>query len=139
MAKHLLRCAVLYALFGIGMGVVMGASGDFTNKGVHVHLNLVGWVSMALMAMAYQVFPAMARSVLAKVQFWLHNLGLPVMAWGIYALMHRLPLGEQLTGAGSMVVALAFLSFAVNVWLHAGQQAVVAEGVSRQPANLAAA
>lgn len=126
MAKTLLRCAVLYALLGIGLGIVMAASGDFTNKGVHVHLNLVGWVSMAVMALAYQTFPGLVRSRLATAQFWLHNLGLPVMAFGIYAVMRRLPMAEPIVGTGSIVVALAFVSFAINVWLHAGGDGEVA-------------
>lgn len=122
MAKNLLRCAVLYALFGISLGIVMAASHDFANKGLHVHINLVGWVSMAVMAMAYHAFPAMDGSVLAKVQFWLHNLGLPLMAYGIYAIMHGLPMAEPIVGSGSLIVALAFVAFAANVWLNAGRE-----------------
>ncbi|MGC4059506.1 MAG: hypothetical protein QM749_01075 [Aquabacterium sp.] len=120
MAKTLLRCAVLYALLAIGLGMAMAASGDFGNRSVHVHLNLVGWVSMAVMALAYRAFPGMSGSPLAKAQFWLHNLGLPVMAFGIYAVMHHLPMAEPIVGGGSMVVALAFVCFALNVWRNAG-------------------
>ncbi|HET8869544.1 MAG TPA: hypothetical protein VFM48_03795 [Aquabacterium sp.] len=119
MAKALLRCAVLYALIGILMGVVMAASGDFQNKGIHVHLNLVGWVSMGLMALAYKIFPDMADSIWAKVQFVAHNLGLPLMGAGIYAIVHRLPMAEPVVGTGSMIVAVAFVAFAINVWRNA--------------------
>jgi hypothetical protein len=121
MAKHLLRCAVLYALLGIGFGIVMAAQHDFTNKSVHVHVNLLGWVSMALMGVVYQVFPSMAGSVLAKVHFWLHNLGLPVMIVGIYAVMHQWSMAEPIVGSGSLTVALGFVAFAANVWLNAGR------------------
>ncbi len=127
MAKWLLRCAVLYALLGISIGIGMAASGDFLNKGVHVHINLVGWVSMALMAMAYHAFPAMAQSRLAVAQFWLHNLGLPVMAFGIYAMLHRLPGAQPVVAGGSMTVALAFVAFAINVWRHAGSSESVTQ------------
>ncbi|MBI2733338.1 MAG: cytochrome-c oxidase [Aquabacterium sp.] len=139
MAKNLMRCAVLYALLGIGMGIVMAASGDFTNKGVHVHINLVGWVSMGIMAMAYEVFPSMAGSVLARLQFWLHNLGLPLMAGGIYAVMHHLPMAEPIVGSGSVIVALAFVAFAINVWRHAGRTTVVTAARHQQAVELAAA
>lgn len=37
-----LRLAVLFALTGMGLGVFMGATHDFTYVGVHVHINLVG-------------------------------------------------------------------------------------------------
>ncbi|MFT3858077.1 MAG: hypothetical protein QM742_11475 [Aquabacterium sp.] len=123
MAKSMIRVAVLYALLGIGMGVVMGASHDFTSKGVHVHVNLLGWVSMALMGVIYQVFPAMARSALARWHFWLHNLSLPVMMAGLYFLLHGRPDAEPLVGIGSVGVALGFVCFACNAWLHAGNEA----------------
>ena len=121
MTRPLIRIALLYALLGIAMGIAMAAQKDFTNKGVHVHINLVGWVSMALMGVIYHVFPAMARSPLAKVHFWLHNIGLPLMAGGLYGLMHRWPAAEPVVGSGSILVALAFAVFAFNAWLNAGE------------------
>jgi hypothetical protein len=120
MGKTLLRCAVLYALLGIGLGIAMGVQQDFTNKGVHVHINLLGWVSMALIGVIYQVFPALATSVLARVHCWLHNVGLPVMALGIYAIAHDWSMASPLIGVGSLLVALAFAAFALNVWRNVG-------------------
>ena len=115
LANRFLRLAVLYALFGIGLGVYMGATGQFLNRGIHVHANLVGWVSLALMGMSYQLFPQLAAHWLARLHFWLHNLGLPLMLLGLYGLFHGQPWGEPLTGVGLLVVALAFLSFGLNV------------------------
>lgn len=117
--EKLLRCAVLYALLGIGMGLAMAGSHDFTNRGVHVHVNMLGWVSMVLMALAYRQFPRMAQSLLARAHFWLHNLGLPVMATGIYMVLHQLPHAEPVVAGGSMLVAASFACFALNVWLNA--------------------
>jgi hypothetical protein len=117
--ERLLRLAVLYALLGIGMGLAMSITHDFANKGVHVHVNLLGWVSMALMALGYRQFPRMARSPLARVHLWLHGLGLPVMAVGIYMVLHQLPNAEPVVASGSLAVAAAFASFALNVWLNA--------------------
>lgn len=133
--KTMLRGAVLYALLGIGMGIVMGAQQDFTNKTVHVHINLLGWVSIALMGVIYQVFPGMARSKLAKAHFWLHNLGLPVMITGLYGVMHEWPAAEPVIGTGSAVVALAFVVFALNAWLNAGKaaDAVGVPGTAARP------
>ena len=117
--ERLLRLAVLYALLGIGMGLAMAMSHDFTNKGVHVHVNLLGWVSMSLMALGYRQFPRMARSPLARAHFWLHALGLPVMAVGIWMVLHQLPNAEPVVGSGSLAVAAAFACFALNVWINA--------------------
>lgn len=120
-STRLLRIAVLYSLFGIGLGIVMAASMNFTNRGIHVHANLVGWVSMAVMALIYRMIPSMETSVLAKVQFWAHNIGLPIMLVGIYGVVNNLPFGAPCAGIGSVVVAVAFVSFAINVWKNVGK------------------
>ena len=119
LARNLLRCATVYALLGISLGIAMGIQHDFVNRGVHVHANLVGWVSMAVMALGYRVFPRLTQSKLASVQFWAHNLGLPIMLLGLYGVLHGLAFGEPCVGIGSLVVAVAFVSFAINVWRNA--------------------
>lgn len=119
-----IRGAVVYALVGVALGVVMGASHDFVNRGVHVHAHLVGWVSMALFGLIYRAYPAMQASRWASVHFYLHNLGLPVMLVGLYALLHQIAWGGPVTGIASLVVALAYVCFAVSVWCHAREAEV---------------
>jgi hypothetical protein len=43
-----LRLAVAYFAVGVMLGVAMGASGDHSLFPLHAHINLLGWVSMAL-------------------------------------------------------------------------------------------
>ncbi len=121
MSTQLLRCAVVYALFGIGLGVYMSASHNFIDRPIHVHANLAGWVSMALMAMVYRTWPATGRNKLATAQFWLHNLGLPVMLLGIFGVVRQQAFGIPCAALGSIVVAAAFAVFAFNVWRHAAE------------------
>jgi hypothetical protein len=40
--------AALCALGGMALGIVMGISQDFTLAPAHAHLNLLGWVTMAI-------------------------------------------------------------------------------------------
>ena len=47
--RWFLRIAVIYALVAMFLGITMGIREDFTQASTHAHLNLVGWVSMALM------------------------------------------------------------------------------------------
>lgn len=119
-ANRLLRCAVVYALLGVSIGAVMGATHDFANKQIHVHANLAGWASMAIMALAYRSFPRLAASKLAQPHFWLHNAGMPPMLIGLYGLFHNQPWGEPLTGVGSSIVALGFFCFGINVLKNGG-------------------
>ena len=49
--------APIYVLIGMGFGIFMGATENFTLAMAHAHLNLIGWVTMAL----YGTFYALAR------------------------------------------------------------------------------
>ena len=51
----------------------------FTLASVHAHINLLGWMSLAVAGILYHLFPHLEESRAAKVHFWLHNIGLPVM------------------------------------------------------------
>jgi hypothetical protein len=115
-----IRCvqlAALYLLLGIGVGILMSASHDFAQKSLHAHINLAGWVSLAIMGLVYIALPGLAQSRLAQAHFWLHNLGVPVMLYGVYLIYAGHPAaGEPFAKGGSVLTALSFLCFALNVW-----------------------
>ena len=70
--------APIYVLIGMGFGIFMGATENFTLAMAHAHLNLIGWVTMAL----YGTFYALAREAsqkLAWTVFWLNNAGAAIM------------------------------------------------------------
>jgi len=50
---------------------------------VHVHLNLLGWVSMSLIGLLYAVYPHLQRGWLPRLQYWLHTLGLVLFMGGV--------------------------------------------------------
>lgn len=113
--RRWLRMAVVYFVIAVGLGVFMGASGDHSLSGVHVHLNMLGWVSPALIGFIYAYFPQAALSRLASVQFWLHNASLPVMMLALGLLLKGNPGVEPLLGATSVLMLLTVLLFALNV------------------------
>ncbi|WP_019646703.1 hypothetical protein [Novispirillum itersonii] len=119
MSTLFLRSAVVYALFGIMLGIQMAATQQFDARPVHAHALLAGWLSMAVMGVMYKVFPALKHRVLGPAHFWLHSIGLPVMLAGVFAI-HRgqADIGEPIAGIGSMVFAVGIIAFAVNVWRH---------------------
>lgn len=114
-----LKLAALYALVAISIGIAMAASHDFSQKSLHAHANLAGWVSLAIMGLVYVALPALSTTRLASAHFWLHNTGVPIMLIGVY-LIHtgRFETGEPFAQLGSTITALAFLCFALNVWLN---------------------
>lgn len=117
MAIRFLRIAVLYLAVGVSMGLYMGISQTFTLHPVHAHLNLLGWASLALCGLVYAAFPAAAETRLAKVHFWLHNLGLPPLMLALALLLSGNAAMEPVVGIFSIVVALGILMFVINVWM----------------------
>lgn len=114
-----IKLAVLYLLLGVGMGIMMGASQNFTLRPVHAHLNLLGWTTLALAGVIYSVFPRAGSSMLARVHFWTMNVAVPVM---MLALAYLLVTGDKTVipflGAAEILAAVSVLSFAANLFLN---------------------
>lgn len=120
-AGNFMKAGVIYALVGFTVGVAMGATHDFALKSVHTHLNLIGWASMAIYAMYYQLVPAAASSALAKAHFWLANLGLVVLTASVGLLSTGVRAAEPGAAVGSMVSLASLLLFTYIVFRTAGK------------------
>jgi len=83
---------VIYSMIGFSWGALMGGIHEFRHfvdhrmhgnliVRAHTHINLLGWVEMAIFAGVYYIVPRlMHRGIysmtLVKVHFWMHNFGL---------------------------------------------------------------
>jgi cbb3-type cytochrome oxidase subunit 1 len=114
--RWFLRIAVLYALVAMVLGIAMGISQDHSQMPTHAHLNLVGWVSMALYALVYRQYPAAGQSRLALAHFWIANVGAVLLNLGVYGLMADITALEPVAIAGSLVTILGMLTFAGIVY-----------------------
>lgn len=110
-----LKIAVVYLVIGVGLGIVMGVSGNHTQFPTHAHINLLGWVSLALIGLIYRQFPDIASNKLATIQFWLHNLALPVTMLALVGILRGNAALEPVAGVGSSVIGVSVVLFAVNV------------------------
>ncbi|VVP67916.1 hypothetical protein PS918_00651 [Pseudomonas fluorescens] len=108
------RLAALYFALGVALGVTMGASGDHSLFAVHAHVNLLGWVSMALFGLIGTVYPATTEGRAASAQFWLYNVGVPVMLGALTLRLKGFPAVEPLIGGASLLIGCSVLLF---VWL----------------------
>ena len=84
---------LLYAIIGFSWGSIMGGVEQFrtfVQAGAggpsdlivlgHTHINLLGWVEMAIFGTIYYVVPRLYQSPLysyrlMKIHFWTHNIG----------------------------------------------------------------
>ena len=115
-----LRMAAVYLVVGVAMGNYMGATHDFALRSVHAHVNLLGWASMLGFGLVVQQFADTLSPRMVALQFWLHQLALPVMLSALAALMRGVTAAEPLIGLGSVAVGVAVLMFAVNLWRGTG-------------------
>ncbi|WP_394232354.1 cytochrome-c oxidase [Niallia oryzisoli] len=123
MGIRLIQISAVYFVIGVGFGLYMSMADAHEFVGVHAHVNLLGWLSLAVIGTIYSVYPELAATKLAKTHFWLHNIALPVMMIGLYFLI----LGQEalvpVVAAGGTVMVLAIVLFALNVLINGKQRA----------------
>lgn len=86
-------------------------------RSLHAHVNLLGWASMALIAVFHRVFPVLQNHKLAPVTFWMYQIFFPMMMLGLF--FGRLQMDQiaiSLVGFGGLFTAVAVALFAVNVF-----------------------
>jgi heme/copper-type cytochrome/quinol oxidase subunit 1 len=121
LAFYCLLSAAIYALVGMGLGIFMAASHDHTMSTVHAHLNLLGWVSMALFGLYYHAVPqavnrlAIAHATIATIGLWLLIPGIAMVYLGM---------NEGVAIAGSLVTISAMALFALIVVRNRAVQAI---------------
>jgi len=113
-----LKLAVLYLIVGVGLGIAMGATENFTLRPVHAHVNLLGWTTMALAGLVYSIFPEAGLSRLAKVHFWLANVSLPVMSIALTLLLLGARQVIPVLAASEVIAAAGILAFAANLFIN---------------------
>ncbi|GAE28059.1 mll3904 protein [Halalkalibacter wakoensis JCM 9140] len=110
-----IKISVVYFVIGVVLGYYMSVAHAYNLTGVHVHINLLGWTSMTLAGILYTLFPKTEASILGKVHFWLHNIGLPLMMLGLFFLLQGNNSLELLIPVGATMVLIAVILFAINI------------------------
>jgi len=113
-----LKLAVIYLIIGLGIGIAMGATENFTLRPVHARVNLLGWATLALAGLIYSVFPKAAESRLAAVHFWMHNVSLPVMMGSLCMLLLGNTSVVPILAASEVAAAFGVVAFACNIFLN---------------------
>jgi hypothetical protein len=116
---RLIQIAVVYMSVGLILGLGMGIAGNFTLLSVHSHISLLGWATMAISGMVYILIPSCARNRLAKLHFWGHNIGLPIMMLSLALYTFGITAMEKIVAASSILVVVSLLLFAFNLMRNA--------------------
>jgi len=80
--KRFILMGIIYLMIASALGVFMIVHpGSLNLRFAHVHLNLLGWMSMLIFGVGYHILPRFSgkplfSNRLGELQFWLANAGL---------------------------------------------------------------
>jgi len=148
-AKAFLKSSLAWLGLGVTLGVGMAMQPLWIiYRPAHLHLNLLGFVTMMIYGVAYHVVPRFTGHPLharrlAGWHWWISNVGLASMVVGFLLRPHAPGAGGPLLAVGGTLSALGAYAVIYNVWrtidgrapaaarAEAGAGAVVLHGVRR--------
>ncbi len=111
-----IRTSIIYLAVASALGIVMAVVPDsiIYLKFVHVHLNLLGFMSMMIFGVGYHIFPRFSgrpiwSEKLTLIQFWTAQLGL--LGMSVFYIVDINPLFISF----SLVSALSVFLFLLNI------------------------
>ncbi len=125
MERHVigfLRASLLWLGAGVTLGVVMAMRPSLTGyRPAHLHMLLLGFVTMMIAGVAYHVLPRFAATPLysvrlARVHFVLANVGLALLVGGFIVRVHGASHAPVLLGVGGTLSAAGAYCLAFNLW-----------------------
>lgn len=106
----------IFALLGMVWGIQMSATHDHTLSPAHGHLNLIGFVAMAVFGTFYALSPTAAASRLAGIHYLLTVASVLVLIPGIALAISGS--GETLAKIGSVLALASMTLFTFVVYRH---------------------
>ncbi|TNE58182.1 MAG: hypothetical protein EP340_06355 [Alphaproteobacteria bacterium] len=122
--RAFLVMASLYIVVGVALGIHMGASGDHSQAPTHAHINLLGFVSMAVFGFAYHLFPKMQDGILPKIHFWIHQTMVPIILINLFLLVKGATTpeaAEPIFMITEPIVLVGYIIFAFQIFKFAGR------------------
>jgi hypothetical protein len=121
---HFIKMSLAYLTIGVTLGVLFQIFPRLLGlKYSHVHLLLLGFMSMMVYGVAYHILPRFQGKLLhsermAEVQFWMANIGLVGLAVfaGVNAYWPAPPFKTLLALSGLLEVTSVYV-FVANMWL----------------------
>lgn len=107
----------LFVLAGMALGMHMGASQNFQLAPAHAHLNLLGWVTMALYGTFYALTAETMSPKLAWTNFVLSTVGVLVAIPSLAVLLAtNNPAAMKPLVAGEIVTVLSLVVFLISAF-----------------------
>jgi cbb3-type cytochrome oxidase subunit 1 len=120
--KAFLKASLAWLALGVTLGVSMAVHPPaLAWRTAHIHMNLLGFVTMMIFGVAYHVIPRftghpLAMRRLAGAHWWMSNVGLALLAAGFGLRGMGVAGFAPLLGAGAVLSALGAYAFVLNIW-----------------------
>jgi len=120
--RRFIKSALAWLGLGVSMGVAMAAHPLWIiYRPAHVHMNLLGFVTMMIFGVGYHVLPRffghpLYSQKLAGAHWWLSNSGLALMVVGFMVAPHVGARGVPVHVVGGVLSALGAFAFIFNIW-----------------------
>ena len=120
--KAFLKSSLAWLALGVTLGGAMAIHPQWiVYRPVHVHMNLLGFVTMMIYGVAYHVIPRFSGHPLRNARaprwhWWMSNLGLALMVVGFCVRAHALPVGTPLLATGGTLAAAGASTFVYVIW-----------------------
>ncbi|MCG7508690.1 hypothetical protein [Mesorhizobium retamae] len=112
-SRNFFALAIIYAVCGMALGLHMAISQDHTEMPVHAHAMVAGWLTSAVFAVFYHLFPAARETRLATIHFWLTALSGTGLLVGLYFVLAGNTAVEPLVAICSILFFAAMLLFSI--------------------------
>ena len=119
---RVIKSALVWLGLGVTVGVAMAAHPLWIiYRPAHVHMNLLGFVTMMIYGVGYHVLPRFSghplhSKTLGAVHWWVSNLGLALMVAGFIIVPHSGVGGRATLVAGGTLSALGAFAVIYNIW-----------------------
>lgn len=120
--KAFLKASLSWLALGVTLGVAMAVYPPWTlYRLAHMHMMLLGFVTMMIYGVAYHVVPhfvgfRLHRPDAARWHWWVANAGLALMVCGFVLRVRWPQAGTIVLGAGGTLSAIGAYTFVYLIW-----------------------
>jgi cytochrome c oxidase cbb3-type subunit 1 len=137
---YFIKSSLAWLAGGVSLGVAMAIHPQWViYRPAHMHMNLLGFVTMMIFGVGYQLLPRLGGSPLRwrrmpLFHLWIGNIGLALMVIGFFLRPSIQGAGQMTLAVGGVSAATGALLFVINIWrtldLGAARRAAMVQGRS---------
>lgn len=120
--RRFLKASLAWLALGVSLGIAMAIVPTLAvYRTAHLHMNLLGFVSMMIFGVAYHVIPRFTGHPLhsrrlAGAHWWTSNVGLALFVGGLALRAGGVAWGEAPIAIGAIGAATGAYLFVYNLW-----------------------